>query len=152
MNKKQALAFVRKHGIVLMAARGPVPGLVQAIAGEPVRGSWWVHPRAQHIFRVLEGVRASDQVLVCRLVQGKVTLVHRRLWPALVRLSSRLPKAGLAAVREEHTASGRHRVARTPFPAWVPKTVLQQGRGIEASEAITLLGSGLVRTLAKRKR
>ena len=28
---------------VLQAARGPAPNLAEAIAGEPIRGSWWGH-------------------------------------------------------------------------------------------------------------
>src|SRR5712692_1129559 len=111
-----------------MAARGPVPNLVHAIAGESIRGSWWAHPSSHQIYRVLGGVYESGQVLVCRLVGGKVTMVHRRLWPALVRMSGRLPKAGLVAIREEHTARGSHRVVRTPFPRWVPKQVVMRAR------------------------
>jgi hypothetical protein len=56
------------------------------------------------MYRVFGAVCDSSQVLVCRLVGGKVTFVHRRLWPALVRLGSRLSKRGLAAVQDEHTA------------------------------------------------
>lgn len=144
---REALAFVRRHGIVLTAARGPLPSLAEAVAGAPIRGSWWAHPRARRIYLLLEAARASDRVLVCRLVQGKLTLVHRRLWPALVRLAPRLPKAGLAAVREEHTAGGRHRVLRTPFPAWVPEAVLRKGRGMSESAARSLLGPDLLRLL-----
>src|SRR3990172_7213942 len=44
MTSRQALAFIRKHGVVLEAAQGPVPSLVEVIAGEPVRSSWWSHP------------------------------------------------------------------------------------------------------------
>ena len=47
-------------------------------------------------------------MLVCRLVGGKVTYVHRRLWPALVRVSGRFPRKNLAKVHEKHTASGKH--------------------------------------------
>ena len=92
MNADQALAFVARHGVVLASARGEVPTLVDAISGEPVRGSWWGHPKSHLIFRVLEAVYDSPQVLVCRLVGGKVTLVHRRLWPALASVGeSRAP-------------------------------------------------------------
>ena len=150
----RALAFVREHGIVLAAARGPVPNLVETIAGEPVRGSWWSHPKAHAIFRVLEAVYGSRQVLVCRLVNGKVTLVHRRLWPALVRVADRLPRSGLAAVREEHTADGSHRVVRTAFPRWVPGEVLRRGRRITIEEAERALGRSvdlLARPPARRR-
>ena len=35
---RQALAFVRQHGVVLESAHGPVPCLAEAIAGGPIRG------------------------------------------------------------------------------------------------------------------
>ena len=127
-----------------MSARGPVPGLAQAIAGAPFRGSWWGHPMAHHMYRVFEGVCDSDQVLVCRLVEGKVTFVHRRLWPALVRLAGMLPRRGLAAIREEHTARGKHRVRVTPFPRWVPKPVLDQARRLSQADAVAQWGADLL--------
>jgi hypothetical protein len=40
MSPKEAIAFVKRHGIVLESARGPVPSLAEAVAGEPIRGSW----------------------------------------------------------------------------------------------------------------
>ncbi len=41
VSPKEGLAFVKRHGVVLHAARGPVPSLAEAIAGGPIRGSWW---------------------------------------------------------------------------------------------------------------
>jgi hypothetical protein len=143
MNSRQALAFVKKHGVVLMAARGPVPSLAEAIAGEPIRASWWGHPKSHQMFAIFEAVRDSKEILVCRLVGGKVTFVHRRLWPALARLAGRLPKRGLAAIREEHTASGRHRIVVTPFPRWAPRPVLDRARRLSESVAVAQCGAGL---------
>lgn len=117
---REALRFVEGHGIVLESARGKVPNLAQEIAGEPIRGSWWAHPKGNDIYMLLEKVRDSGDVLVCRLVDGKVTFVHRRLWPALVRLAPRFDKKRLAAVHEEHTATGTHRAIAFDFPKWVP--------------------------------
>jgi hypothetical protein len=77
-----ALGFVELHGVVLASAKGPAPRLVEAIAGEPIPGNWWSHPKAHCIYDVLAQVRESEQVLVCRLINGKLTLIHRRLWPA----------------------------------------------------------------------
>src|SRR5438874_12222225 len=108
MTLRQALAFIRKHGVVLEAAQGPVPSVIEAVAGEPVRGRWWSHPKSHEIFAVTRAIRDSDDVLVCRLIKGKITFVHRRLWPALVRAASRLPPGRLSRVREIHTKSGRH--------------------------------------------
>jgi hypothetical protein len=84
MSPRGGLAFVKRHGVVLQAARGPVPSLAEAIAGSPIRGSWWGHPKGHEIFRVAEAICESKEVLVCKLVDGKVTYIHRRLWPALV--------------------------------------------------------------------
>src|SRR5215471_9885799 len=116
MSPREAIICVKRHGIVLQAARGPVPSLAEAIAGGPIRGSWWGHPKGGEIFRASSEVAESEDVLVCRIGGGKVTFVHRRLWPALVRLSRRFPKARLARVRQEHTPSGAHHNRRLAFP------------------------------------
>jgi hypothetical protein len=89
VNQKEALAFVERHGIVLQAARGPVPNLAEAIAGGPIRGSWWGHTKGKEIFRAADAICESPNVLVCKLIGGKITYVHRRLWPALVKLAPR---------------------------------------------------------------
>jgi hypothetical protein len=143
MSPKQGLAFVKRHGIVLQAARGPVPSLAETIAGGPIRGSWWGHPKGREIFRVAEAVSESPEVLVCKLVNGKVTYVHRRLWPALVKLAARFRKAQLAQTRNEHTPSGAHRTRRTAFPDWVPNEVLQQAARLSIPDAERLLAPWL---------
>jgi hypothetical protein len=144
MNGREAVAFIEKHGVVLMSARGPVPNLAEALAGEPIRGSLWGHPKSRHMYRAFEVVCDSGQVLVCRQVGGKVTFVHRCLWPALVRLASRLPKRGLAAVREEHTARGSHCTVVTAFPLWVPKQVLMRAQRLSVAEAVAEFGGDLL--------
>jgi hypothetical protein len=92
MNQKEALAFVERHGIVLQAAHGPLPNLAEAIAGGAIKGSWWGHPKGKEIFRAVSAIGESPDVLVCKLVEGKITYVHRRLWPALIKLASRFRK------------------------------------------------------------
>jgi len=134
-----ALAFVQEHGVVLASAKGPAPRLTEAIVGEAIEGSWWAHPRSHHIFAILEAVTASDQVLVCRLIDGKVTLVHRRLWPALVRLAHCFTDRQLAQVRQEHTAAGRHVNHEVPFPQWVPTDVAIQAKAIGEGDALAAL-------------
>ncbi|HEV7122660.1 MAG TPA: hypothetical protein VGN24_04445 [Rhodanobacter sp.] len=138
---EEALAFVREHGIVLVSATGSAPKLTEAIIGEPIQGSWWAHPQGRHIFTILRAVSESEDVLVCRLVKGKVTLVHRRLWPALVRLTDRFGPAQLARVREEHTPSGRHVNREIAFPRWVPPEVAEQGEAMSEKEALVALAS-----------
>jgi hypothetical protein len=116
MTSTDALKFVKKHGVVLEAGRGPVPNLAEEIAGQPIKGSWWSHPKGREIFRLTRIVRDSPDVLTCRLIEGKITFVHRRLWPALVSLADHLGTQHLAALREEHTRTGAHRVTSVPFP------------------------------------
>lgn len=139
MNAKQALAFVKRHGIVLQAARGPVPSLAEEIAGGPIRGSWWGHRKGREIFSVTEAVAESPDVWACKLVDDKVTFVHRRLWPAIVKLASRFRKDQLAMVRNEHTSTGAHRSQRVPFPEWVPREIMQQAERLSIPEAEGIL-------------
>jgi hypothetical protein len=118
-----------------------VPKLTEAIAGEPIAGSWWGHPKGHEIYAALQVVTADDDVLVCRAVNGKVTLVHRRLWPALIAAAKLLPQERLARVDQEHTAAGHHVNHETPFPSWADATELRAAESISEAEAVDLLGS-----------
>ena len=135
VSDRQALAFVKREGIVLQAARGRVPNLAEFVAGAPIRGSWWGHAKGTEIFRAAHHVVDSGEVLVCRLVGGKVTFVHRRLWPPLIRLAARLPADGLDQISEEHTASGHHERRVTRFPEWVPPDVARQAARLSEAGA-----------------
>ena len=121
MTTAQALAYVQTHGIVLESARGPVPSLAAKVAGEPIRGGWWSHSKGHEIFLLSRAIRESPEVLVCRIVGGKVTYVHRHLWPALVLLAGRFARKSLAAIREVHTPAGKHKLVMTHFQSRCPK-------------------------------
>ena len=152
---ERALAFIETHGVVLASARGAAPRLIDAIAGETIVGNWWSHPNANAIYAVLERASSSPDVLPCRLVDGKVTLVHRRLWPALVRLADRFAPERIAQVRNEHSASGRHVAQQVPFPEWVPADVARAAACLGDDEAIAAIGAWLgaaAATGATRKR
>ena len=133
------VTVVRQHGVMLESARGPVPSLAEVVAGEPIRGSWWGHPAGHAIFDAINEVADSGEVVRLRLVNGKITLVHRRLWPALVRVAGRLRPEQLAAVREEHTASGAHRKIEIAYPDWVPPEVSAEAGELTEDEAFALL-------------
>ena len=133
------MAWVCEHGVVLQSARGPVPNLAAKIAGEPISGSWWGHPSGHAIFAGLTRLLDGPDVVATRLVNGKVTLIHRRVWPALVRVADRFPVERLAAVDEVHTPSGSHRTIETPFPEWVPAEDLAAATRLTVDEALALL-------------
>ena len=135
---KEAMAFVRNHGVVLASAKGPVPCLTEAIVGEPIKGSWWGHAQSHHLYAVLQAVTDSEEVLVCRLLNGKITLVHRRLWPSLVRLAERFEPEQLACVRQEHTASGHHVSSQVAFPDWVPPDIAAEAKRMSEQEAFAM--------------
>ena len=139
MQTKQVLAWMKKCGIAVESARASVPSLAYAVAGAPIRGSWWAHPKGKEIFRLSRVIRRSPDVLVCRLVDGKITYVHRRMWPALVSLAGRFSKERLSALNEVHTLAGKHKLLVTPFPDWVPKEVLQAARKLTEEEAASQL-------------
>jgi hypothetical protein len=135
MTPKQALAFVKRHGVVLESARGRVPSLAAAVAGQPIRGSWWNHPKGSDIFLISRAIRRSSDVLVCRLIDGKITYIHRELWPALILLAGRFRKERLAALKEVHTPAGKHQLLVRPFPDWVPSEVLRAAHKLTARDA-----------------
>ena len=116
----EELDWLREHGVVMQSARGPVPSLAERVAGGPIRGSWWGHPSGHEIYRVLNEVRASPDVVATRLIMGRSPCIHRRLWPALVRVADRFPSDRLAAIDEVHTGSGAQQTIAVPFPDWVP--------------------------------
>ena len=86
-----------------------------------------------------ERFASSPDVLVCRLVDGKITYIHRRLWPALVSFAGRFSKQRLAALNEVHTSAGKHKLLVTPFPDWVPTEVLQAAQNVTEKEAASQL-------------
>jgi hypothetical protein len=140
MTSEQAIAFVREHGVVLASAKGPVPRLAEIIADEPIKGSWWGHPKSHEIYAVFQALSESSDILVCRLVDGKVTFVHRRLWPALIRVAAHFPAQQLSRVHEEHTAAGHHVNHEVAFPEWVPPEAITEARLLDEQEALKALG------------
>ncbi len=57
-----------------------LPSVSRLVAGEEFKGSWWSHERAHTIFAVNEMLEDHPEVLVMKLISGKVTFVHRELW------------------------------------------------------------------------
>jgi hypothetical protein len=77
------ISQLRAQGLLLQQD-ALLPNVVAAVAGKPVRGSWWGHPQGHAIYNTLNALAQHPDVLVTRLVHGKVTFVHRRLWGAVL--------------------------------------------------------------------
>ena len=78
---------LKKWGL-LLESDPKLPSVCRIITGEPMKGSWWSHPMAQTIFQVNERLDDHPDVLMAKLLAGKVTFVHRQFWPALLAVAT----------------------------------------------------------------
>ncbi len=83
MDITDLLAILQRDGLMLMSDSS-LPSLVALVAGGPIGGSWWGHPRGGEIYHLANQLADQPDVLLVKLVSGKKTFVHRRLWPAVV--------------------------------------------------------------------
>jgi L-rhamnose mutarotase len=78
-----ARKWLESEGVVPLAAH--VDGrtsLVEAITGERLKKSWWGHKDGKLIFNLAS--QLEDEALGVKLFDGKMALVHRRLWPEVL--------------------------------------------------------------------
>jgi hypothetical protein len=68
---------------LLLDADSKLPSVTGFVAGDKVRGSWWNHPKSHEMFSLACRLHDHPDVLMVKLISGKVTLVHRLLWPAV---------------------------------------------------------------------
>ena len=87
---------------LLLESDPRLPSVCTLITGEPLHGSWWSHPQAQTIFRINEQLADHRDVLIIKLISGKVTFVHRKLWPEIL---------AVGVAREEWQTNGLSRDA-----------------------------------------
>ena len=80
---RRVLEQLKADGLLLQND-AKLPSVCALVAGSPVKGSWWAHPRSHEIFRVTCALADHAGVFVAKLVNGKVTFVNRALWPAVV--------------------------------------------------------------------
>jgi len=77
------LTVMQERGLLLQQDK-TLPNVVALVAGETLTTSWWNHKRSDAIFRCLSELEDHPDVLFTKLVGGKVTLVHRELWSAVL--------------------------------------------------------------------
>jgi hypothetical protein len=83
---KRVLKSLQAGGLLLMQDK-TFPSVVSLVTGEQLSRSWWSHPCGNAIFRCLCDLQAHPDVLETKLLAGKVTFVHRRLWPAVLAVA-----------------------------------------------------------------
>ena len=135
------LATLSRLGLLLKQDK-ELPNVVTILTGEKLSASWWSHPQGKLIFNVLRELEDHPDVLVAKLIAGKDTLVHRRLWIAFLAAASRL----LVHALEVHTEFGRHEMVTRSWRAWAkekkvaPLASAQEGRRI-IEEACAAIGA-----------
>jgi hypothetical protein len=72
---------------LLLESDALLPSVASLVAGVPIKGSWWGHPQGKAIFAVIVELAAHRDAVAVKLVSGKVTWVHRKLWPALLAVA-----------------------------------------------------------------
>ena len=87
MDTNQRLFTALEKGGLLLVQDRSFPNVVSLVTGETLRSSWWGHPRCHEIFRCLSELASAPDVMVTKLVQAKVTLVHRRLWKSVLSVA-----------------------------------------------------------------
>ncbi len=83
----RVLSCLERDGL-LMLSDARLPSLVSLVVGEPVRGSWWGHPRGEAIHILSTQLRAHPDVIALRFVRRKITYVHRHRWPELLGVAT----------------------------------------------------------------
>jgi len=68
--------------------RSKLPSVSTIITGSPLHSSWWSHPLAHAIFQVNGELEDHRDVLVTKLIAGKVTFVHKRLWAEILAIGT----------------------------------------------------------------
>jgi hypothetical protein len=75
----ERMGFLLEHDKTL-------PSATTLIAGQPIIGSWWGHPRGHEIFAVLGELAKGAGALCVKLLNAKRTYVHPRLYAAFFSL------------------------------------------------------------------
>jgi hypothetical protein len=79
---RRTFASLVRYGLLLESDL-KLPSVTCLVAEQPIRGSWWAHPQAHAIFAVNCLLADHPDVLIAKLISGKVTFVHRPLWEAI---------------------------------------------------------------------
>ncbi len=78
---------LRDHGLLLQVD-ATLPNVAALVVGAPVQGSWWSHPAGRAIYATTMQLAGHPDALAAKLVDGKTTWLHRRLWPALLAVAT----------------------------------------------------------------
>jgi hypothetical protein len=81
------LDHLRGLGLLLETDKA-FPSITGLMVGEPIKGSWWAHPKSNDIYMLSQRLIHHPDVIFLKLVSGKTSYVHRRLWPELMAIAT----------------------------------------------------------------
>lgn len=141
---------LERYGLLLQHDR-ELPSVTLIVAGEPIRGSWWGHPLGHAIYDLLDGFGEQSGQLEAKLIDGKVTYVHRRLWPAFFALARHELEARLAKLPATTVALFRHVESHGPIradalPPALASAPRELTKSIRALETALLVHSDSIHT------
>jgi hypothetical protein len=73
---------------VLLETDKAFPSLTGLMVNQPIKGSWWAHPMANEIYMMSQRLIHHPDAIFLKLLLGKTTYVHRRLWPELIAVGT----------------------------------------------------------------
>jgi hypothetical protein len=145
-----ALALLARERVLTLVPAGRPVSLIVAIVGAPIAGSWWGHPAGKLIFRCATALEESPDVLVAKLVAGKVTFVHRPLFaplyrvltdPARVAAATGSLSAAARRLFERVASQGELRLDRAPKPPAKLRAELESHALVHAFQVHTETGN-----------
>jgi hypothetical protein len=71
---------LRRYGL-LLESDPRLPSVVSLVAGKTIAGSWWGHTSGGAIYREVNKLADRSDVVLLKLLNGKVTFVLDALWP-----------------------------------------------------------------------
>ena len=84
---EDVLDYRGRLGVLLETDRA-FPSITGIMVREPIKGSWWAHPMANEIYLLSRGLIQHPDVIFLKLLSGKTSYVHRRLWPELISIGT----------------------------------------------------------------
>ena len=97
---------------LLLQHDAELPSVTALLAGAPIAGSWWGHPLGNELYALLTEFEQGAGALALKLVNGKVTYLAERLWPAALALVTAGETKRVAALSDSAKAL-RKRVLAT---------------------------------------
>lgn len=122
----------------LLESDADLPSVVALVAGEPVRGSWFGHPKGHDIFAACRHLYAHPDAVCLKLISGKTTFVHRELWASLLAVVTE----GEAWQLEGLSAEGRSLLRRIETQGRVTTEELRgqpENDGVDPSDPLAEL-------------